>query len=86
MHEASVTQALLDLVLKKAEEHQASHVNEVHVSVGGLSTFVDESIDLWWRALASDTIAAGSKLVFHHDPGSPDCYLESIDIEQEKPV
>ncbi len=84
MHEASVTQALLDLVLIKAQEHHAAQVTEVHVSIGGLSTFIDESIDLWWRALAGDTIAAGSRLVFHHDPGSPDCYLVSIDIEPEK--
>lgn len=84
MHEASVTQALLDLVLVKAREHNAAQVTEVHVSVGGLSTFIDESIELWWRALADETIAAGSKLVFHHDPASPDCYLVSIDIEPEK--
>lgn len=84
MHEASITQALLDLVLAKAAEHHAARVNEVHVSVGALSTFIDESIELWWRALASDTIAAESRLIFRHDPSSADCYLESIDIEPEK--
>mgnify|MGYP000545469322 CR=1 FL=1 len=83
MHEASITQALLDLVLSKAREHHAARVNEVRVTVGGLSTFVDQSIELWWRALAAGTIAAESKLVFRQDAGSPDCYLESIDIEQE---
>jgi hydrogenase nickel incorporation protein HypA/HybF len=84
MHEASVTQALLDLVLVKAREHHAAEVKEVHVSVGVLSTFIDESIELWWRALSADTIAANSRLVFRHDPSSADCYLESIDIEPEK--
>jgi len=84
MHEASVTQALLDLVLDKARQHHAEHVNEVRVSVGALSTFIDESVELWWRALAADTIAADAKLIFQHDPQSADCYLMSIDIEPEK--
>ena len=84
MHEASVTQALLDLVLVKAREHHALHVNEVRVSVGALSMFIDESVELWWRTLASDTIAAEAKLIFEHDPVSADCYLMSIDIEPEK--
>lgn len=73
MHELSVTQALLDQVLRHAEAAQAQRVRTIHVSIGQLSTIVDDSVVFYWPIIAQDTIAVDARLVFARIPAQFIC-------------
>lgn len=79
MHELSITEAILEVVLKHAG---GARVTAVHLTVGELSSFVDESIQLFWTELARGTAAEGAKLHFEKLPGT----LRCLDCEREFPI
>ena len=79
MHELSITEAILDVVLKHAG---GARVTAVHLTVGELSSFVDESIQMFWTELARGTPAAGAKLHFEKLPGTLLC----LECGREFPV
>jgi len=68
MHELSVTQALLSVVLEHAEKAGAKRVVAVDLRVGELSGVVDDSVQLYFEYLSRDTPAAGARLRFTHVP------------------
>lgn len=68
MHELSLTQALLEQVLHHAESAGAARVKEIHVSIGQLSSIVDDSVQFYWPLVAQDTIAAEARLIFQRIP------------------
>lgn len=79
MHELSITEAILQVVLKHAG---ASRVTGVHLAMGELSSFVDESIQLFWTELARGTAADGAALHFRKLPGT----LRCLECGREFPV
>lgn len=79
MHELSITEAILDVVLKHAA---GARVTGVHLTVGELTSFVDESIQMFWTELARGTAAEGSALHFRKQPGT----LRCLDCANEFPV
>lgn len=68
MHELSVTQGLLDIVLKKAEEAQASRITRVNLVIGEMSGLVDDCVQFYFDFLSQDSIASGAKLSFKRIP------------------
>ena len=68
MHELSVTQSILSIVLEKAGEAGADKVNRVDLVIGELSGIVDDCVQFYWDFLNKDTIAAGSALSFRKPP------------------
>lgn len=68
MHELSVTQALLEQVLHHAHAADATRVRAIHVSIGQLSSIVDDSVEFYWPLIAADTIAAEAGLHFARTP------------------
>ncbi len=79
MHELSITEAILEVVLKHAA---GARVTAVHLTVGELSSFVDESIELFWSELARGTGAEGAALHFRNLPGT----LRCLECEREFPI
>lgn len=73
MHEMPVTQSLLNMALSKAEQAGANRILELHLVIGDLSTFVDDSISFYWDMLSEGTIAEGSSLHFHRVPAEMHC-------------
>lgn len=73
MHELSVTQALLDQVLHHAAQAQAARVREIHLSIGQLSSIVDDSVQFYWPIIAASTIAADATLIFNRIPAEFVC-------------
>ena len=71
MHELSVTQSILDIVLQHAED--AQQVTDIYLVIGQLSSFVDDSIQFFWDMLAEDTIAVGANLHFRRIPAEVVC-------------
>jgi hydrogenase nickel incorporation protein HypA/HybF len=68
MHELPITQNILNLVLSHASEAGGGKVTGVHLTVGELSSVVDESVQFYWDVLSEGTSAEGAKLHFTHIP------------------
>ena len=62
MHELSITQSILSIVLEKAGEAGAGKVNRVDLVIGEFSGIVDDCVRFYWDFLRKDTIAAGAEL------------------------
>ncbi|MFO0829489.1 MAG: hydrogenase maturation nickel metallochaperone HypA [Phycisphaerales bacterium] len=64
MHELSLTQQLLAVVLENAVRAGAARVVRVHVVVGELSGVSGECINFYWSAMSAGTLAADATLHF----------------------
>lgn len=68
MHELSVTENVLEIALKHATTAEASRVTVVNLTIGQLSSIVDDSVQFYWDIITENTLCAGSKLVFNRIP------------------
>ena len=73
MHELSVTQSILDIVLEKANAAHASKVEKINLVIGELSGIVDDCVQFYFDLLSKDTIAAEAVLFFHKPPAQLRC-------------
>lgn len=64
MHELAVTQSILEIALRHAEEAGASKITDLYLVIGRLSSIVDDSVQFYWEMIAEGTPAAGSQLHF----------------------
>ena len=75
MHELSVTENILDIVTRHAQEADARRVLSIHLVIGELSSIVDDCIQFYFDFLAQNTPAAGAQLVFERIPVTLRCPL-----------
>ena len=73
MHELAVTESLLAIVIQFAEENQASKVTDITLSIGALSSIIDDSVQFYWNHISKDTIAEEAKLHFNRIPARLRC-------------
>ena len=73
MHELAITENLLNLALRYAEEHRASRVTELNLMIGDLCGFVDDSIQLYWGHVSQHTLCEGARLNFQRVPARFAC-------------
>lgn len=73
MHELSVTESLLEIALRHANQAQARQVTALHLVVGQLASIVDDSVQFYWDFVAKDTLAAGAQLHFRRIPAELAC-------------
>ena len=73
MHELVVTENLLEIALHHAHAAQAARVTDLHVVLGELSSFVDDSIQFYWDFVSEGTPAAGAQLHFRRVPAEIVC-------------
>ena len=59
MHELSLSSAILDTVLRHAEERK---VNAVDLTVGALRQVVPSSLEFYWGIVTRETVCEGSVL------------------------
>ena len=74
MHELPVTQSLLKLAVDHAKAAEATRISDIHIEIGQLSSYVDESIQFYWEMIAKGTIAENAKLHFHRIPMELECH------------
>jgi hydrogenase nickel incorporation protein HypA/HybF len=75
MHELPVSQNILDISLKHAKRENARKIVKIHIIIGQLSSFIDESIQFYWDIISKDTIAEGAELDFTRIPAEFNCKL-----------
>jgi hydrogenase nickel incorporation protein HypA/HybF len=74
MHEMSVTQSILDIVQRHAEQAGARRVLAINLVIGDLAGFVDDSIQFYFDFLARDTLAREATLHFERVAARVRCY------------
>ena len=81
MHEASLVQGLLDLVVKTCEEQnrvlppqkQIRHVNEIICELGLFSCVEEKTLASCFELFAENTLAEGAKLTLTRSPLECSC-------------
>jgi len=73
MHELSITQSILSIVLEEAKEASANKISKVNLTIGELSGIVDECVEFYFELLSKDTIATGASLTFNRVPTKLRC-------------
>ena len=62
MHELAITQSILDISKKAADEHGATKVKSVRIMLGEYSGVVPQCIQYYFDVISKDTIAEGAVL------------------------
>lgn len=73
MHELSVTENILEIALRHAQEANAQQVKNIYLVIGQLATIVDDSVQFYWDIVAQDTIAEHARLQFRRIPAELEC-------------
>lgn len=73
MHELAVTESILEISLRHAEEAGAERINDLYLVIGQLSSIVDDSVQFYWEMISKETLAEGSRLHFRRIPAEMEC-------------
>ena len=73
MHELTITQSMLDIVLEQAKKAGAQKVGRINLTIGELSGFVEECVQFYFNFLAKETPAEGATLSFTTVPARARC-------------
>jgi hydrogenase nickel incorporation protein HypA/HybF len=68
LHELPVTESILEIALRHAQEAGAKRITDLNLVIGQFSTLVDDSIQFYWDIIAKDTPAEGAHLHFRRIP------------------
>lgn len=74
MHELAVTESILGIVRRHAEAAGARRVTAIHLTIGELTGFVDDSIQFYFDFASQDTLAEGATLTFNRVPARARCH------------
>lgn len=73
MHELSVTESILDIVLRHAEDAHARRITDIYLVLGDLSSIVDDSVQFYWDMISEGTRAEGAALHFKRVATEMEC-------------
>mgnify|MGYP001826358034 FL=1 len=83
MHEAGVTERILEIVVEHASEAHAQRVTDAYIEVGEESGIDTESVELHWPLLSKGSVAEGSVLHFESKEDEPFSFrLTSIEVDE----
>jgi hydrogenase nickel incorporation protein HypA/HybF len=83
MHEAGVTERILEIVLEHAQAAHAQRVTDVYLEVGEESGIDTESVEMHWPLLSKGSVAEGSVLHFQAKEDEPFSFrLTSIEVDE----
>jgi hydrogenase nickel incorporation protein HypA/HybF len=73
MHELSVTENVLEIAQRHAQQANAGRVTAVYLVIGQLSSIIDDSVQMYWNILTEGSLCAGAKLHFERIPAELAC-------------
>jgi hydrogenase nickel incorporation protein HypA/HybF len=68
MHELAVTESLLEIALRHAQQQNARRITDLYLVLGQWSSMVDDSVQFYWDIISEGTIAKGAILHFKRVP------------------
>ena len=68
MHELPVTENILEIAVRHAQNAGASRILGLNIVIGQLASIIDDSVQFYWDIIANGTIAEGAKLHFQRIP------------------
>lgn len=83
MHEMSIAQSILEIVLEEGKRHRLEKVNTIKLQVGAMAAVVPESLTFCFELLSKDTLAAGTKLEIETVPVVARCAACNLHFEVE---
>lgn len=86
MHELSIAQSLLDIVLEEAAAHGVEKVRRVVVKVGGFTNVVPDSLRFCFDLIKEGTAAAGAELDLIPVPMAGQCRDCGAELDMAEPV
>lgn len=78
MHELPITESILEITLRHANQANARHVKSIYLVIGQMASIVDDSVQFYWDIIAKDTIAEGAQLCFKRIPATLQCQACSL--------
>jgi hydrogenase nickel incorporation protein HypA/HybF len=73
MHELAITESILNISLRHAEQADAAAITDLYLVIGDLSSIVDDSVQFYWDIITRGTIAEGATLHFKRIPVTMSC-------------
>src|SRR5512136_2177933 len=73
MHELSVTESILEIAVRHAQQANAKRVTNLYLVIGQLASIVDDSVQFYWDIISKDTVAEGATLHFKRLPAKLVC-------------
>ncbi len=73
MHEISITQQMVDLVLQEAQKSGATKVRQINLVIGEMATVIDDCVRFYFEFISKGTLAEGAALNFRKMPLSARC-------------
>ncbi len=90
IHELAITESLLEIVLKHAEENGADKIVSVQLQVGEIRDITEEWVQRYFDYLSKGTMAEGAKIMIRTIPVTFRCencaHLFSADIRKGDPA
>jgi hydrogenase nickel incorporation protein HypA/HybF len=82
VHEAGVTERILEIVVEHAKEAHAQRVTDVYLEVGEESGIDTDSVELHWPLLSRGSVAEGATLHFDEADAPFTFRLTSIEVDE----
>ena len=73
MHELAVTESLLNLAVRHAQQAGAVRVTDLYLVIGQLSSLVDDSVQFYWDLISAGSICEKARLHFERVPAQFRC-------------
>jgi len=73
MHELVVTENILNIATCHANQASAQRVTDIHITLGQLSSIVDDSVQFYWDIISKGTVCEGAILHFNRIPAEMAC-------------
>jgi len=73
MHELAVTENIINVVTRHAQQAEAQRVLRIHLVIGELASIVDDCIQFYFDYMSKGTLTEGAQLDFERIPVTLRC-------------